>query len=117
VVIDRFGEGENAGYTTLCKGRFQVDDELYNVLEEPTSLNTLSLLPQLHKEGIASLKIEGRQRSPAYVAQITKVWRQAIDRVMQNPEQFEVEHEWDRVLSSLSEGSQTTLGAYHRKWK
>mgnify|MGYP001172283747 CR=1 FL=1 len=117
VVIDRFGEGENAGYPTLCKGRFQVDDELYNVLEEPTSLNTLSLLPQLHKEGIASLKIEGRQRSPAYVAQITKVWRQAIDRVMQNPEQFEVEHEWDRVLSSLSEGSQTTLGAYHRKWK
>ncbi|MBP58073.1 MAG: protease, partial [Idiomarina sp.] len=90
VLIDRFDENEKAGYPTLCKGRFSVDDEIYNVLEEPTSLNTLSLLPQLYKEGIASLKIEGRQRSPAYVSQITRVWRQAIDTVMADPDNFEV---------------------------
>lgn len=117
VVIDRFAEGENAGYPTLCKGRFQVGDDLYNVLEEPTSLNTLELLPELYKEGIVSLKIEGRQRSPAYVASITKIWRQAIDAVQQDAERFQVKDEWNRVLSSLAEGSQTTLGAYHRKWK
>jgi len=117
VLIDRFDENEKAGYPTLCKGRFSVDDEVYNVLEEPTSLNTLSLLPQLYKEGIASLKIEGRQRSPAYVSQITRVWRQAIDTVMADPDNFEVADNWNSVLSSLSEGSQTTLGAYHRKWK
>ncbi|RDK83157.1 UNVERIFIED_ORG: putative protease [Idiomarina abyssalis] len=117
VLIDRFDENEKAGYPTLCKGRFSVDDETYNVLEEPTSLNTLSLLPQLYKEGIASLKIEGRQRSPAYVSQITRVWRQAIDAVMTDPDAFEVEDNWNSVLASLSEGSQTTLGAYHRKWK
>ena len=117
VVIDRFAEGENAGYPTLCKGRFQVGDDLYNVLEEPTSLNTLELLPELYKEGIVSLKIEGRQRSPAYVASITKIWRQAIDAVQQDAERFQVKEEWNRVLSSLAEGSQTTLGAYHRKWK
>lgn len=117
VLIDRFDENEKAGYPTLCKGRFSVDDEIYNVLEEPTSLNTLSLLPQLYKEGIASLKIEGRQRSPAYVSQITRVWRQAIDTVMADPDNFEVADNWSSVLSSLSEGSQTTLGAYHRKWK
>ncbi|ODP99708.1 ubiquinone anaerobic biosynthesis protein UbiU [Salinivibrio sp. DV] len=117
VLIDRFAENEKAGYPTLCKGRFSVDDEVYNVLEEPTSLNTLSLLPQLHKEGITSLKIEGRQRSPAYVSQITRVWRQAIDAVMADPDGFEVVDNWNSVLASLSEGSQTTLGAYHRKWK
>lgn len=117
VVIDRFGKDENAGYPTLCKGRFHVGDDLYHTMEEPTSLNTLELLPQLYREGIASLKIEGRQRSPAYVASITKTWRQAIDAVMQNPESFQVKAEWDAMLSSLSEGSQTTLGAYHRKWK
>lgn len=117
VVIDRFGKDENAGYPTLCKGRFHVGDDLYHTMEEPTSLNTLELLPQLYREGIASLKIEGRQRSPAYVASITKTWRQAIDAVMQNPNSFQVKAEWDEMLSSLSEGSQTTLGAYHRKWK
>ena len=117
IMIDRFAADETAGYPTLCKGRFKVGDATYHALEEPTSLNTLDLLPELYKEGIASLKIEGRQRSPAYVAQITRVWRQAIDRVMQNPEHFAVQSEWNAVLANLSEGSQTTLGAYHRKWK
>lgn len=117
LLIDRFAAGETAGYPTLCKGRFQVGDDTYHVLEEPTSLNTLSLLPELHKEGIASLKIEGRQRSPAYVAQLTKVWRQAIDAVLTNPTEFIVAEHWNQVLAGLSEGSQTTLGAYHRAWK
>ena len=117
VVIDRFQPEEKAGYPTLCKGRFEVENEIYHPLEEPTSLNTLDLLPQLHKEGIVSLKIEGRQRSPAYVAQITRVWRAAIDSVLANPERFEVQAEWQQVLANLSEGSQTTLGAYHRTWK
>lgn len=117
VVIDRFAANETAGYPTLCKGRFSVDNELYHPLEEPTSLNTLDLLPQLFKEGICSLKIEGRQRSPAYVGKITRVWREAIDCVMADPEHFSVQGNWQHVLSQLSEGSQTTLGAYHRSWK
>ncbi|MFC6439772.1 peptidase U32 family protein [Bowmanella sp. JS7-9] len=117
ILIDRFAPDETAGYPTLCKGRFKVDDELYHALEEPTSLNTLDLLPQLHAEGICSLKIEGRQRSPAYVAQITKVWRAAIDAVLATPAQFAVKPQWQHTLSGLAEGSQTTLGAYHRKWK
>ena len=117
ILIDRFSPGENAGYPTLCKGRFSVGADTYHALEEPTSLNTLDLLPQLYAEGISSLKIEGRQRSPAYVAQITKVWRAAIDAVMAAPDQFSVQADWQHVLASLSEGSQTTLGAYHRQWK
>ena len=76
VLIDRYAPGENAGYPTLCKGRFDVgDDHNYYAIEEPTSLNTLALLPQLMKMGVRAIKIEGRQRSPAYVAQVTKVWR------------------------------------------
>ncbi|MBP6718985.1 MAG: U32 family peptidase, partial [Rhodoferax sp.] len=42
VLIDRYAPGENAGYPTLCKGRFDVgDDHNYYAIEEPTSLNTL----------------------------------------------------------------------------
>lgn len=41
ILIDRFADGERAGYRTLCKGRFEVNDETYYALEEPTSLNTL----------------------------------------------------------------------------
>ncbi|PCI63223.1 MAG: protease [Gammaproteobacteria bacterium] len=117
VLIDRYQAGENAGYPTLCKGRFEVDNNIYHALEEPTSLNTLELIPELYKMGIASVKIEGRQRSPAYVQQVASTWRAALDRYQQNPEGYQVENEWMATLANLSEGTQTTLGAYHRKWQ
>lgn len=117
VLIDCHKKDENAGYPTLCKGRYFVDDTLYHPIEEPTSLNTLSLLPELFAANIASVKIEGRQRSPAYVEQITKVWREAIDRYQKDPASFVVAPSWDASLAKVSEGTQTTLGAYHRKWQ
>lgn len=121
ILIDRYGEGENAGYPTLCKGRFDINitgqDQRYHVLEEPTSLNTLSMLPELFAANVASVKIEGRQRSPAYVEQVTRTWRAAIDRYLANPEAYQVEPHWNNALANVSEGTQTTLGAYHRKWQ
>ena len=117
VLIDRYQDGENAGYPTLCKGRYLVDGERYHALEEPTSLNTLELLPELMAANIASVKIEGRQRSPAYVTQVAKVWRQAIDRCQAEPQNFVPQSAWMETLGAMSEGTQTTLGAYHRKWQ
>lgn len=121
VLIDRYGPGENAAYPTLCKGRFRVGeqagDQAFHALEEPTSLNTLFCLPDLLAAGIAAVKIEGRQRSPAYVARVTSVWRQAIDRLRLDPEGFTVRDDWQQALAAVSEGAQTTLGAYHRPWQ
>ncbi len=117
VVIDRYTPEENAGYPTLCKGRFDVDGELYHTIEEPTSLNTLDLIPQLSQCGIKAVKIEGRQRSPAYVAQVTQTWRKALDAYKASPENFKATAQWHQALGELSEGSQTTLGAYHRDWQ
>jgi collagenase-like PrtC family protease len=117
VLIDHYGAGEKAGYPTLCKGRFEVGGNTYYALEEPTSLNTLPILPELQRIGVAAIKVEGRQRSPAYVAQVTRVMRQAIDRCLQDPEQYRAAPQWMGELDSVSEGSQTTLGAYHRPWQ
>jgi collagenase-like PrtC family protease len=117
VLVDRVGQGENAGYPTVCKGRYQAGGEAYYALEEPTSLNTLDLLPQLQAAGVSAIKIEGRQRSPAYVRQVTAVWRAAIDASSQNPEIYQPKAEWMAALGAVSEGQQTTLGAYHRTWQ
>ncbi|MFP1935599.1 peptidase U32 family protein [Lonsdalea quercina] len=117
VLIDRYQDHENAGYPTLCKGRYLVDGKRYHALEEPTSLNTLSLLPELMAANIASVKIEGRQRSPAYVSQVTRVWREAIDRCKASPECYAPNPEWMDALGAVAEGTQTTLGAYHREWQ
>ena len=121
ILIDRYGEGEHAGYPTLCKGRFTAElaqqTKAYHALEEPTSLNTLAMLPELFAANVSSVKIEGRQRSPAYVEQVTRTWRAAIDRYMANPENYQVAPSWNAALANVSEGTQTTLGAYHRKWQ
>ena len=114
---DDDSDDEKTGYPTLCKGRFTVGDDTYYALEEPTSLNTIELLPEMLKMGISAVKVEGRQRSPAYVAQVTRAWRTAIDDALSSPTAFSVRPESMRALESLSEGQQNTLGAYYRSWK
>jgi len=117
VLIDRYADGERAGYPTLCKGRFEVGGEIYYAIEEPTSLNTLELLPQLIAAGVRAIKIEGRQRSPAYVQQVTRVWREAIDHALSAGDAFRLRAGWMNDLNKISEGQSHTLGAYHRPWK
>jgi len=117
ILIDRYADGERAGYPTLCKGRFEVDEATYYAIEEPTSLNTLELLPQMMEIGVRAIKIEGRQRSPIYVAQVTKVWRAAIDACARDPQHYTPLPAWMAELNKVSEGQSHTLGAYYRPWK
>jgi putative protease len=117
VLIDRYAEGEHASYPTLCKGRFEVAGEEYYAIEEPASLNSIELLPEMIRMGVAAVKIEGRQRSPAYVAQVTRVWREAIDAARDAGGRYSVKPAWMAALDAVAEGQQHTLGAYHRKWK
>ncbi len=117
ILIDRFDDHEAAGYPTLCKGRFEVNGETYYALEEPTSLNVLEILPEIAAIGVAAIKVEGRQRSPAYVAQVTRNLRAALDLLSRSGGQYRVEQAWQAELAKLSEGSQATLGAYDRPWR
>jgi putative protease len=117
LLIDRYAKDEPRGYPTLCKGRFDVAGSRDYALEEPTSLNTLAILPELIRIGVRAIKIEGRQRSPAYVEPVTRVWRQAIDAAAAAPARFRVEPAWTAALGHLAEGQQHTLGAYDRPWR
>ena len=67
--------------------------------------------------GVAAVKIEGRQRSVAYVDKVVRVWREALDTCRRSPEAYTPRSEWMATLASLSEGAQTTLGAYDRPWQ
>ncbi|UXI70486.1 ubiquinone anaerobic biosynthesis protein UbiU [Tahibacter amnicola] len=117
VLIDRFAPDEAAGYPTVCKGRYEVRQNIFHALEEPTSLNTLELLPRLHSCGVQALKIEGRQRGAAYVTAVTRTWRDAIDRYADSPHDWKPQSRWQSTLASHAEGHQTTLGPYHRHWQ
>ena len=70
----------------------------------------LCLLPCLDKvieSGVSSLKIEGRMKSVHYVASVVKVYRQAIDDLMQN-EEFRMKNEWIEELDKVAHRPYTT---------
>ncbi len=117
ILIDRFADDEPAGYPTLCKGRFEVEGDTYYALEEPVSLNVIAILPDIVRIGVRAIKVEGRQRSPAYVAQVTRTLRAALDSLAGGLERFQVKPAWQADLAKVSEGSQATLGAYNRPWR
>ncbi len=68
-------------YQIVCDGRIvDLDDVRY--LLSPQDLAAYDLVPRLIELGVASLKIEGRLKSPEYVANITRHYRAAIDAAM-----------------------------------
>jgi U32 family peptidase len=68
-------------YGLISDGRtVPLGDRRY--LLSPQDLAGIDLLPDLAKSGVASLKIEGRLKTPEYVANITRVYRQALDRLV-----------------------------------
>jgi putative protease len=53
-------------------------------LLSPQDLAGLEVLLDLVRASVASLKIEGRLKSPEYVASITRIYRQALDKILLN---------------------------------
>ncbi len=109
--INVFEPDEPAGYPTLCKGRFRAGGRTAYLFEEPTSLNLIALLPELAAAGVTGLKIEGRQRGRAYVAQVVAAFRAAVDAYRRGEPPPEV------ALRALTEGLRDTSGAYRRSWR
>src|SRR5262249_34269705 len=56
-----------------------VDLKEVQYLLSPQDLAAYDLIPRLIDLGVASLKIEGRLKTPEYVANITRHYRRAID--------------------------------------
>ncbi|BAY75823.1 peptidase U32 [Nostoc linckia NIES-25] len=69
-------------YDLIADGQI-VDLGERKYLLSPQDLAGLDVLPDLVKSGVTSLKIEGRLKAPEYVANVTRVYRQALDRVME----------------------------------
>jgi U32 family peptidase len=59
-----------------------VDLDGRSYLLSPQDLSGLAVLPELIRSGVSCLKIEGRLKTPEYVANVTRVYRQALDRAI-----------------------------------
>ncbi|WP_287128322.1 U32 family peptidase [Candidatus Cyanaurora vandensis] len=68
-------------------------------LLSPQDLAGLEVLPELLAAGVSSLKIEGRLKAPEYVANVTRVYRQALDRMDQGAWAVSPEDRYDLEMS------------------
>lgn len=112
VTIQRSPVGQPVGYPTICKGRFIDRGAAGHIFEDPVSLNTIDVLPDLVHAGVSALKIEGRQRGKAYVQQVTREFRTAIDAVLAGRKTGTAD-----TLAALTEGHRSTTGAYRKTWR
>jgi putative protease len=114
VVIDRFGVDESAGYPTICKGRYlcSAKNGPSYAFEEPVTLNLSALLPDLMRAGVTALKIEGRQRSRAYVKAVVGAFRKAVDDLASGHESGFAS------LLAITEGRRETEGTFRSiRWR
>lgn len=109
--INRFGPGEASGYPTLCKGRFDVGGMEGYAFEDPVSLDVIDEIDALKAAGVSALKIEGRQRGKAYVAEVVSSLKKALGATPTERAALVSR------LRGVSEGQRTTSGAYDKRWR
>lgn len=109
--IHRTPKGSPVPYPTLCKGCFTSRDQTGHIFEDPVSLDATRLIPALARAGVRALKIEGRQRSRAYVAEVVRAFRAAVESAEAGRPMPE------GLLARLTEGQAATTGAYAKTWR
>lgn len=114
--------GGRSGNRGFCAQPCRLSYGLYNndkLLAEgnilsPKDMTGLYALPELIKAGVCSLKIEGRMKSPEYVAGAVAIYRKYIDAFYENPDSYEVDERDIFTLESLfCRGGGLSKGYFH----
>lgn len=116
--------GGRSGNRGRCAGPCRQPYELYEEgrrINDKNSLyalslkdmNTLTILPEIISSGVYSLKIEGRMKSPEYVAGVVSVYRKYIDLYFEKGmDKYSVSNEDMDNLAGLYSRSGSCTGYY-----
>lgn len=104
-------------YDAFCKDG-QLNDKREQYLLSLKDMCSITLLPRLIDAGIDSFKIEGRMKSPEYVAGVTAIYKKYIDEYYQNKENssyhFKVSQKDLELLKKLYVRSDLETGYYEK---
>lgn len=86
-----------------CRLSYSLKEDLRTItksdyLISPRDLCSIEYIGQLIEAGIYSFKIEGRMKSPSYVASVTKQYRKAIDAYFDN-----IENHYQEAISEMKQ--------------
>ena len=103
-------------YELVIDGETKPMDEVRYLLS-PQDLSAVDMIPELVRAGVTSFKIEGRLKSPDYVAAITRVYRKALDEVeVTEHDRYTLEMMFSRGLSTGWLGGTNHPLLTHGKW-
>src|SRR3989337_4534628 len=85
-------------------------DETYPIVEDESGTFILSSkdlcmiqhIPELVQAGVTAWKIEGRMKSQYYVAAVTRIYREALDRYFADPSGYVYDQRWLSELGKVS---------------
>lgn len=90
-------------YELICDGE-DVDLDQVRYLLSPQDLAAYDLIPELIQAGVCSFKIEGRLKTPEYVANITSHYRKAMDEALRGQTHVFSQDEVREMELSFSRG-------------
>ena len=93
-------------YELVVDGVTKPMDEVRYLLS-PQDLAAVDVIPDLVNKGVVSFKVEGRLKSPEYVAAVTKVYRKAIDDAVAERESTVTERDKYALEMTFSRGLST----------
>ncbi len=116
-----FGQSANTGECLQnCRREYEIHDTSgetsfiigTDYVMSPKDMNTIEFLDELIEAGIDSFKIEGRKRSPEYIAKTVATYREAIDLYFKGELNTEAKKEmFDELSKVYNRGF--SAGFYH----
>ena len=107
IAPEKIGKDGDSGWMTVEQDSESANETSTYFLNSK-DLCALPLLPQIVATGVTSLKIEGRNKSPHYVASVVKVYREALDACIEKPLEYSVDPRWTDELDRLDHRGYTT---------
>jgi collagenase-like PrtC family protease len=100
---DAHTKGDDAaGALPRCAGSEDAVNDIWYAQQRMPGVGILRLLPKLNAMGVSALTIEAEVESPAHQAQVTRVWREAIDSCLENVEHYSVRPAWIFALNNAA---------------
>jgi putative protease len=93
-----------------CRMKYQLTDingkdiKLNSIGEHllsPKDLKTVDFLPKIIEAGVTSLKIEGRMKRPEYVATVTRIYKNALERYFSGNNLVGVTEQEEKELAQI----------------
>ena len=99
-------DSNRGGCAQVCRFNFKIDDKPFSMAVK--DLNASYIIKDMIASGVASLKVEGRMRSPYYLATVIFSYRKIIDSYYDGTLNNKILEEENKILSRVSNRDNST---------